>query len=222
MHAPELVGVWHVTRKGESVKTLSRYCGISALDIRELNGLEENAKLKPGQHIFLYGTDRVICERGKKRKVKRKGPRKTPIPDGITKWTWPVKKGRISSRFGAQRGKRRKHRGVDIAAVTGTTIVAAKSGTVIYSGTRGNYGRVIIIEHPGNYVTVYAHNSKNIAEVGDKVTKGQKIGEVGNTGRSTGAHLHFEIRRGGKAVDPMGKGLLPSGEYKVEGNSKSN
>ncbi len=206
MHAPELVGVWHKARKGDTIKSLSRRCGISAQDIRELNGLDDHTKLKAGQPIFLYGIDRLICER-----VKR-----TPTPPRppASKWTWPVKKGRITSRFGAQRGKRRRHRGVDIAAQTGTKIVAARAGTVIFSGTQDGYGRVIIIEHPGEFVTVYAHNSKNIAEEGDEVAKGQVIGEVGNTGRSTGPHLHFEMRYRGTPVDPMKRNRLPAGEYR--------
>jgi murein DD-endopeptidase MepM/ murein hydrolase activator NlpD len=87
--------------------------------------------------------------------------------------------------------------------------VAARAGTVIFSGNRDGYGRVIIIEHASDFVTVYAHNSKNIAEAGDEVAKGQLIGEVGNTGRSTGPHLHFEIRYRGNPVDPMKKNRLP-------------
>ncbi len=203
MHAPELVGVWHKTRKGETVKSLSRRCGISAQDIRELNGLDDHTKLKAGQPIFLYGIDRLICNRGKKNQPPK------PIRVPVAKWMWPVKKGRITSRFGARRGKRRKHRGVDIAADTGTKIVAARAGTVIFSGNRDGYGRVIIIEHASEFVTVYAHNSKNIAEAGDEVAKGQLIGEVGNTGRSTGPHLHFEIRHRGNPVDPMRNNRLP-------------
>jgi len=203
MHAPELVGVWHTVKQGETVKSLSRRCGISARDIRELNGLDDKTKLRPGKPIFLYGIDRLICKatggpRGKKR---RKA--------GKTTWVWPTRIGRLSSAFDARRGKRRKHRGIDIAAKTGTKIYAAMRGTVVFSGTQGAYGRVIIIEHPNNYVTVYAHNSMNQAEQGDEVGQSTWIANVGNTGRSTGPHLHFEIRKNGVPTDPLK--LLPGG-----------
>jgi len=206
VNAPPLKGIWHVVRKGETVKSLSKRCRISANVVRELNGLDEGARLRVGESVFLHEAKRKICNRKRKRRP--------PPPPPAKKWTWPVKKGTITSRFGVQRGKRRRHRGVDIAARTGTKIVAARKGTVIFSGTRGNYGRVVIIEHSGEYVTVYAHNSKNIAELGDEVAMGQKIGEVGSTGRSTGPHLHFEIRYKGTAVDPMAKNRLPPGEYR--------
>jgi murein DD-endopeptidase MepM/ murein hydrolase activator NlpD len=115
---------------------------------------------------------------------------------------WPVPNFyRVSSNFG-KRG-RRHHDGIDIPAPKGTPIVAVDSGTVVYSdnGIRG-YGNMIVIAHSDDIFTVYAHNRSNDVDKGDSVKKGAVIGEVGNTGRSTGPHLHFEIRVKNKVRNP--------------------
>lgn len=113
---------------------------------------------------------------------------------GNGRFIWPVPNHyKVSSNFGP-RGHRH-HDGIDIPAPKGTPIVATDSGVVIYSdnGIRG-YGNMIVLAHPDDVFTVYAHNRKNLVDKGEKVRKGEKIAEVGNTGRSTGPHLHFEIR----------------------------
>jgi len=114
--------------------------------------------------------------------------------------------GRVTSGFGLRRdpvtGRRKMHKGLDIANERGTSIVASGSGVVTYSGYNGSYGKTIIISHGYGYKTVYAHNNKNTVEVGDTVEKGQVIGEVGNTGKSTGPHVHFEVHYDGKQIDP--------------------
>ena len=99
-------------------------------------------------------------------------------------------------------GKRAFHEGVDFAAVTGTPIKAAAGGIVVYSDRHPNYGNMIEIDHGSDLVSRYAHASKRLVEVGEVVTSGQKIAEVGSTGRSTGPHLHFEIRRKGVPKNP--------------------
>lgn len=99
--------------------------------------------------------------------------------------------------------KKKLHTGIDIAVPSGTTIVAANSGTVIYSGYNGGYGNTVIIDHGGKISTLYAHNSKLLVKVGDKVEKGKAITKSGSTGLSTGPHLHFEVRENGQHVDPL-------------------
>jgi len=124
---------------------------------------------------------------------------------------WPVPGHNIGSGAGSQFGyrihpisrDRRFHSGIDIPAPSGTQILAANGGTVIFSGWNGGYGNCIIIDHGGGYATLYAHNSVNLVNVGDIVYRGQLIGRVGSTGNSTGPHLHFEVLRNGRAVDPM-------------------
>ena len=107
--------------------------------------------------------------------------------------------GRLSSDYGRRHYE--FHTGVDIATEKGSPVVAADGGTVIYAGWWGNYGNYIQIDHNG-VVTAYAHNSKLLVEVGDHVTKGQQIAEVGSTGRSTGPHCHFEVLIGYEFQDP--------------------
>ncbi len=115
--------------------------------------------------------------------------------------------GQITSYFGYRIHPitkiRSMHDGLDFGADKGTPIKAAGSGVVTFSGTNGGYGKIIVISHGYGYKTVYAHNSVNKVNVGDKVEKGQKIGEVGNTGNSTGPHLHFEVHYNGTQIDPM-------------------
>lgn len=95
------------------------------------------------------------------------------------------------------------HTGIDIRAPYGARIVAAAAGKVIFAGDRGGYGNFTMIDHGNGLVTVYAHQSAIVVSEGRHVTKGQKIGEVGSTGMSTGPHLHFETRVNGEARDPM-------------------
>ncbi len=119
---------------------------------------------------------------------------------GSGDYFWPVDGGYISS----HQGDGRNHKGIDIAAPYGTPIYAAASGTVTDAGTgwNGGYGNCIVIENDDGNVTVYAHQSELAASLGDYVEAGQLIGYIGSTGDSTGNHLHFEIRRDGKYLDP--------------------
>jgi murein DD-endopeptidase MepM/ murein hydrolase activator NlpD len=124
-------------------------------------------------------------------------------PRKASKFLWPVDGGHITSFFG-WRSSSRFHDGIDIAAPKGTKIFATKSGQVIYSGNRiRGYGNMIVIRHNEGYHSVYAHNSTNKVSKGDIVSQGDVIGLVGNTGHSSGAHVHFEIRKGKYSKDPL-------------------
>jgi murein DD-endopeptidase MepM/ murein hydrolase activator NlpD len=113
---------------------------------------------------------------------------------------WPVE-GPVISNFGRRRSG--WHAGVDIKAEPGTPVMAAAPGVVYFSGWERAYGRVVKIEHPGGFTTVYAHNLENLVEVGDEVDASTVIATVGRSGRTTGYHLHFEIRREGMAYNPL-------------------
>jgi murein DD-endopeptidase MepM/ murein hydrolase activator NlpD len=119
---------------------------------------------------------------------------------------WPTT-GRITSKFGTRKdpftNETAFHEGIDIANSAGTNIVAAAKGTVTFSGYNSGYGRSIIINHGNGYKTVYGHVSKLLVSTGDKVEKGQIIAKMGNTGRSTGPHLHFEVHKDGKLLNPL-------------------
>ncbi|MCT4643066.1 MAG: M23 family metallopeptidase [Bacteriovoracaceae bacterium] len=119
---------------------------------------------------------------------------------GMFIWPVPATK-KISSYFGLRKG--RHHDGIDIPSTTGSHIIATHKGKVSFSGWMRGYGKIIVLEHPGKYHTVYAHNSKNFVKKGQKVTQGQVIAKIGNTGRSTGPHLHFEIRKNNQVINPM-------------------
>ena len=118
------------------------------------------------------------------------------------KATW-----RLSSRFGYRidpiKNTPSSHTGIDLACPEGTSIYAAMSGTVAYTGFSSVYGNYVIIKHHDGYQTLYAHMSKIIAKKNDKVSQGTVIGLVGSTGYSTGPHLHFSVYKNGKLVDPL-------------------
>ena len=118
----------------------------------------------------------------------------------------PVEKGWMSSRFGARidpiTGKRAWHTGVDFAGQEGSNIIAVAAGVVVYSGSRSGYGELVEINHGSGFTTLYGHHKKNLVKVGDIVKKGQVVGLMGSSGRSTGPHVHFEVYKHGRIVDP--------------------
>lgn len=134
-------------------------------------------------------------------KIVEKG---TKIPPTYIK---PISGGRVTSYFGHReaptKGATTSHKGVDWGIALGTSVVASCGGTVSYAGWNGSYGNVIYINHPDGRQTRYAHLSKILVSKGDKVVQGQKIGLTGSTGRSTGPHLHFEMRINGTPVNPL-------------------
>jgi hypothetical protein len=115
--------------------------------------------------------------------------------------------GSLTSPFGWRtdpfNGNSRFHGGIDIAAPEGSPVYTPDAGTVVFSGSYGGYGNVVVIQHPGSLYTVYGHNSYLMATYGQKVKAGQMIALVGSTGRSTGPHLHFEVRQGNAYVNPL-------------------
>lgn len=135
------------------------------------------------------------------------GAAERPPSVGDGKFIWPAAKGtyRITSEYGWRWG--RLHAGIDMACSQGTNVLAADGGVVSFVGTYGTYGNLVIIDHQNGYETYYAHNSKILVSKGDKVYEGYHIAESGNTGRSTGPHIHFEIHVNGKAKNP--RGYLP-------------
>lgn len=123
-------------------------------------------------------------------------------PDGR-----PVRQGFISSYFGSRQdpftGHGAFHKGLDFASQAGADVVAVAAGIVTWSGERAGYGNLVEINHGNGYVTRYGHNSRTLVAVGDTVQRGDPIALVGSTGRSTGPHVHFEVLRRGRQVDPL-------------------
>lgn len=119
----------------------------------------------------------------------------------------PIGKGWLSSYYGVRKdpftGKPTMHKGIDFAGKEGSSVNATGAGVVTWSGSRFGYGNLVEIDHGNGLKTRYGHNDKLTVEVGDVVTKGQAIALMGNTGRSTGAHVHYEVIKNGRQVDPL-------------------
>ncbi|OGO77349.1 MAG: hypothetical protein A2Y23_02710 [Clostridiales bacterium GWB2_37_7] len=159
-------------------------------DLKELDKLEDNL-LKFAKEI----EKQILAAQSNSKYV-----------GGAMEWPVPTSK-RITSPFGYRihpvLKTKKFHSGMDIAAPTGTNIIASNDGTVIFSGYNGGYGYTVIIDHGGQLSTLYAHNSKLLVSKGDKVKRGQIISKMGSTGLTTGPNLHFEVRKNGQYVDPM-------------------
>ena len=128
-------------------------------------------------------------------------------PVGTLNPRWPVKDIVVSSFFGVRvdpiSGKKKRHNGVDFAVPVGSDVHAVAGGTVTQSERRGSYGHLVVIRHRSGWESRYAHLDKRLVKRGQRVEAGQRIAESGNSGRSTGPHLHLELRKSGKAVDPL-------------------
>jgi len=193
-----LPGVWHVVVQGETAASIAEQAHVPLDDFLELNGIRKNEVLQPGRPVFVLDTGHAgegPTGQGRLSPSRVESRSNAPLH-------WPVTAPRISSPFGRRWGK--DHEGIDMAAPVGTPVHAAASGKVIYAGdqVRG-YGNMVVIRHDGDIVTVYAHNSVLLVRTGDSVALGQEIARVGDTGRSTAPHLHFEVRRGDSPRDPM-------------------
>jgi len=133
-----------------------------------------------------------------------------PVPVYKGDWMWPLKAGVVSSEFGPRWGK--NHHGLDLAAEMGSPGYASADGEVVYAGDQlTGYGNVVILQHDQKTTTLYAHNKKLKTKVGQKVTRGTVIALLGSTGRSTGPHVHYEIRGSKGPVDP--RKVLPKSRF---------
>jgi murein DD-endopeptidase MepM/ murein hydrolase activator NlpD len=202
---PGLAGVVHVVKRGETIYRIARAYGVDAADLAETNGIEDARAVAEGAELFVPGASRVV-------EVPNIGaPTPTPTPTSTSTATpraapssarlsWPLK-GVLYGRYGVRAGQR--HDGIDIAAPEGAPVVAAADGTVIYAGEQAGYGAIVILKHDDGLVTLYAHNSRVLVQDGDRVRRGGPIARVGQTGRTTGPHLHFEVREGTRPRNPL-------------------
>jgi murein DD-endopeptidase MepM/ murein hydrolase activator NlpD len=227
---PKPVVCTHTVRSGESISRVAVRYQVTRAALINANQLVNPHALRSGQRLTVPGcrppsqvtagetpgtqpdADGVL--------IKRVGPRRILTSlvlgevdfrgDGIT-LAWPLP-GPVISTFGQR--SRGWHAGIDIKAEVGTEIFAAAPGTVLYSGWIRAYGQVVKIQHANGFITLYAHNQKNLVEVGEDVEAGQLIALVGRSGHVTGPHVHFEVRRDGKAYNPLHL-LAPSDESPV-------
>nr|WP_285852504.1 peptidoglycan DD-metalloendopeptidase family protein [Paenibacillus lactis] len=156
------------------------------------------SKLWTGQEVVQEALPEVVYK-GTKVERKAAAPKVSKKTSSSKQFAWPVSGARITSSFGHRWG--RSHEGIDV--VGGSTIMAAASGRVVFSGQQSGYGNVVIVDHGNGYRTLYGHMSRISVSNGQSISQGQKLGVMGNTGRSTGTHLHFEIQKNGVAQNPM-------------------
>lgn len=182
-------GVLHKVAPGENLWEIAERYGVSLAEIADVNKITNPSLVQAGQEIVIPGATQLLIK-------------DALVVNGQLQraFDWPVR-GRISSNFGMRWG--RMHNGLDVAVVTGTPVRAAADGRVTFSGSMGDYGLLVIIDHGNSVETRYAHNSRLVASVGQQVKRGDIIAYSGNTGNSTGPHLHFEIRYRNTPVDPV-------------------
>ena len=194
-------GVYHAVLKGQTLYRIAKIYELNAEVLRRANHIGDPSKLREGTLLWIPGARRVLEVPATSRThtpEKKKSPTVEPRKGFLI---WPTK-GTLTSRFGMRHG--RKHEGIDIAGPKGTPIHSAAEGKVVFSGWGPTgYGKMVIIKHKHHLTTLYAHNSKNLVNKGARVQQGQKISLMGNTGRSTGPHLHFEVRNDTKPKDPL-------------------
>lgn len=158
-------------------------------ELVSINGIPEETRII-NEVITLAPKNAVVLQGTK--------PRPRTLAYGV--FYWPSR-GSITSRFGERWGE--QHSGIDIAAAKGSPNKAADGGVVKFAGWSGNYGKLVIIDHENGYTTYYGHNDTIKVKVGQRVARGDVIGTVGETGRATGPHLHFEVRKNGVPVNPL-------------------
>ena len=203
-------GVYHTVKSGQTLYRIAMVYGLDLEKIKRINGIYNPSKLKIGRRLWIPGAKRVIdfsprnkiSSSRKNQAIKPKLNKVALDKLGDNFFVWPVEKGTITSKYG-MRGTGH-HDGIDIANRKGTPIYASASGKVVFSGYGPiGYGLMVIIRHDNNLMSVYAHNSVIHVGRGLKVRQGQKIALMGSTGRSTGPHLHFEIRNETQTVNPL-------------------
>lgn len=201
-------GVYHRVQPGDTLYRIGKAYGVSPEKLAKVNRISNPSRIYVGQKIFIPGADRelpvslITPSSGQSLAVAGRSAAGDDPATRAVGLQWPVTGGRVTSRFG-KRGAS-FHDGIDISAPVGTPVRAAHDGSVIFSDVLRGYGRVIVLRHPNGVVTVYAHNHRNWVKTGDRVRKGQVIASLGDSGRTSGPNLHFEVRSGNIARDPLG------------------
>jgi len=201
-----VTGVLHEVSKNETIAGIAKKYDANTEDILAQNHFKDSSDLRVGEKIIV--PDGYIAPTPKPTVIAEEPEEtpdtSTPPPSKITKpikelagFIWPTTSKRLSQYYGWG------HTGIDIPNKALPPIFAAKSGKVAFSGWLGGYGHLVIIDHGNGMRTYYAHLSAAYVKTGAAVTQGQTIGKMGNTGRSTGPHLHFEVRKNGRAVNPL-------------------
>ncbi|OGQ21789.1 MAG: hypothetical protein A3I05_09470 [Deltaproteobacteria bacterium RIFCSPLOWO2_02_FULL_44_10] len=209
-------GRHHTVGRGETIWIIARAYRIDAQTLAEYNNITDVTDFQVGMKLYIPGRPekpgykrvvldddnppRATRDRRTERKTREKKKGDGPIEVYHGRFIWPVG-GTVTSGFGMRNG--RKHEGIDIAASSGTPIKAADAGRVAFAGKMRGYGNLVLIRHDDAFITAYAHNTKNSVKKGELVKTGEIIATVGRTGRATAPNLHFEVRQGQQARNPL-------------------
>ena len=193
-------GVYHKVRGGENIWKIARYYHVPVQDLAEWNNIQDAKDIEEGLRLYIPKIKKEKRLKYKKLPKSELAKFDAPIQLDQSRFGWPLP-GPVLSPFGIRNGRR--HDGIDIKAKSGTPIRAAAKGKIVFNERLKGYGKMIIVKHKDRFFSIYAHNSRNTVKKGQRVAKGQVIGYVGQTGRATGPHLHFEVRQGDKARNPF-------------------
>jgi murein DD-endopeptidase MepM/ murein hydrolase activator NlpD len=208
LRIPNQDGMFYTFKNKDKIEAVAKRYKVSVDKIRQVNPTVDLVSLKVGSEIFLPGArPEALAETPPPAKGKTGKASATKASGGASRsYRWPVM-GKINSPFGWRRHPitRRQdfHTGLDIKAGRGTVIRSAREGRVAYAGWMSGYGKVVVVEHNNGQSTLYAHCDSLLVRQGTKISVGQNIARVGSTGRTTGPHLHFEIRQGNSPVNPL-------------------
>lgn len=183
-------GKWHVVKSGDTLTSIAQTYNIKSWkDIQKTNGISNPNRLSIGQELFIPDGESVTFIE--------------PLNNNLV----------VTSHYGYRphpvTGRYRLHQGIDFRAAIGTRVYASKTGRVTFAARKGGFGKTVVIQHDDDFTTWYGHLSRIIVSTGDIVRQGQVIGLSGNTGISTGPHLHFEIRYKGRSENPVRHLNLP-------------
>jgi LysM repeat protein len=194
-------GVLYKVRSGDTLSSISRSYSVDTADIMEQNGLTSANRLSIGDELLLPDGEPpspVNTSRSSASITTLFSAPKASAPSSSSSgWVWPTDWRVITQYYGW------RHTGLDVDGDYSTYSYASRGGVVIYSGWRTGYGITVEVDHGDGFMTRYAHHSKNFVSVGDVVSTGQALAQTGTTGRSTGTHLHFEIIKGGRFLNPL-------------------
>jgi len=222
--------VRHRVERGQTLYRIAKTYGLSVDELMQANRIDDPRELQIGEELVIPGAkapqpkvveadapepvppDRPVT-------VTKRQPKPAHVGTSNGPLSWPLR-GVLYARFG-RKGKE-PHDGIDLSAPAGTPVKTAAPGTTLYAGEQKGYGLIVIVEHAEGLVTLYAHNRDVRVKTGQKVREGQVVATVGDSGKTSGPHVHFEVRRDGRPVDPLEYlGPVPANEPAKKDSSGS-
>ncbi len=216
---PDVIQVRHRVESGQTLYRIAKTYGLTVDELMQANDIDDPRELKVGEELLIPGVAEVRkvtvadspepearASNATQKSANDKPEKKPTIRPAVTVgraegiFDWPLK-GVLYARFG-KKGKE-PHDGIDLSAPAGSPVKTAAPGTVLFAGEQKGYGLIVIVEHDSNLITLYAHNRDVRVKTGQKVRDDQVVATVGDSGKTSGPHLHFEVRKNGAPVDPL-------------------